>query len=152
MQKPQGLETAAHNMKELGTSKVKEEPGNNGSTIHTVGTASNGKMTCYRCGKAGHNANVCQHKDTVCHGCGHLKRACRSKQKGTAPLRTRKRKKSTHLVNKMDESEPEEEENELPLYLSPLTNRLGCWRLLYKLKDQSIPWEIDTGAGLSHVS
>ena len=45
--------SAAQNVKKLGTSKVKEEPGNNVSTIHTVGTTSNGKMACYCCGTAG---------------------------------------------------------------------------------------------------
>ena len=66
----QGLKTAAQNMKELGTSKAKEEPGNStASTIHTVGASTNGKTTCYRCSKAGHNATVCRHKDTVCYGC-----------------------------------------------------------------------------------
>ena len=151
----QGLETAAQNMKELGTSKGKEEPGNNASTIHTVGTASNGKVTCYRCGKAGHNAAVCRHKDTVCHGCGkrgHLKRACRSKQKGAAPSRTGQRKKSTRAVNKVDESEPEDGENELPLYHVTSGEQTRPLKISVQIEDQSVPMEIDTGAGLSLVS
>ena len=119
----QGLETAVQNIKELST-KMKEEPGDStASTIHNVGTSTNGRsrtMTCYRCVKPGHNAAVCRHKETVCHGCGkrgHLKRACRSKSRGSGagPSRVGKNRRRPCTVHKVDESEPEEE-SELPLY------------------------------------
>ena len=91
----------------------------------------------------------------VCHGCGkhgHLKRACRSKHKGATPSRAWPKKKTTRTVNKVDESEPEEEELELPLYHVTPGEPTRPLKISVQIEDQSVPMEIDTGAGVSLVS
>ena len=49
----------------------------------------------------------------------------------------------------MDESQPEQEENELPFYHVTSGEHL---KINVQIEDQSVPMEIDTGVGLSLVS
>ena len=99
-------------MKKLGTSKVKEESGNNASTIHTVGTASNGKMACYCCNTAGLLSAGTKPLSAMDVANWGTSRECVGADKKAQPPRILE--KSTRAVNKVDESGPEEEENELP--------------------------------------
>lgn len=55
-------------------------------------------------------------------------------------------------MNKVDESEPEEEEHELPLYHVTAGEQTRPLKIVVQIEDQSIPLEVDTGAGLSLVS
>ena len=39
------------------------------------------RVTCYRCGREGHKASDCRHKNTKCHTChktGHLAKVCQA--------------------------------------------------------------------------
>ena len=143
-------------MKELLTSGTKEEPGNStASTNHKVENTAKEKMSCYCCGGAGHNAAVCRHRNKVCHGCGkrgHIKRVCRGMPRGAGPAHTRQQRRTPRTVNKVDESEPEEEECDLPLYHVTSGESARPLKVIVKMDDRSIPMEVDTGAALSLVS
>ena len=86
----QGMESAAKNVRELSV-PARELPSTAGPTtavqnpVNLIGdnALNRSPPTCYRCGKAGHYASVCKHKETVCNKCGkvgHLQKVCRSKQ------------------------------------------------------------------------
>ena len=55
--------------------------------MHKVGssplhTHEKSAITCYQCGKTGHQSARCRHKGAKCHSCGkvgHLQAVCRSK-------------------------------------------------------------------------
>ena len=55
-------------------------------------------------------------------------------------------------MKKVDESESEQEEQELPLYHVTTGEQTRPLKITVKINDQSIPMEADTGAGLSLVS
>ena len=53
-----------------------------------------GQKKFIRCGMPGHTANVCQHKETRCHGCkgkGHLKRVCQNGMQNESQKQSRAR-------------------------------------------------------------
>ena len=53
------------------------------------------RVTCYRCGKEGHKAPDCRHRNTKCHAChktGHLASVCLSRLQKTAEKQGGKRK------------------------------------------------------------
>ena len=144
----QGLEAASKNMQELGTSKEQPTGASGGtSTIHTV--VSQVAQECYRCGRAGHNATTCRHKETVCHQCGkrgHLKRACRGKPKAAASGQRRRAPKSVHKV------EESEEKNELPLFHVKTSDKSQALCVTVTIEQRETSMEVDTGAALSLVS
>ena len=83
----QGMELAAKNVRELSV-PARELPSTAGPTtavqnpVNLVGDNAPNRSppTCYRCGKAGHYASVCKHKETVYNKCGkvgHLQKVCR---------------------------------------------------------------------------
>ena len=74
----QGMESAAKNVKELTNSDntVQTTP------VHFVTDATKSSNVCYYCGKFGHYALTCKHKETVCSKCGkvgHLQKVYCSK-------------------------------------------------------------------------
>ena len=55
-------------------------------------------------------------------------------------------------MNKVDQSQPEQEENELPLYHVTSGEQSRPLKISVQIEEQSVPMEIDKGAGLSLVS
>lgn len=85
----QSLEAAVKNQKEINAPALAgREPHSSSSSstgvhqvVHRKPHKPPDKQTkaCYRCGKAGHHASICRHKDTTCNHCGkkgHLQSVC----------------------------------------------------------------------------
>ena len=72
--------------------------------------------------------------------------------KEQAPHTRGQKRRTTRTVNKVDKSEPEEEESELPLYHVTAGKQTQPLKIVVQIEDQSNPLEVDTGAGLSLVS
>ena len=78
------VETAVENVRQLQSVQSVQE---SQEGVHKVGssplhTRERSAITCYRCGKTGHQSARCRHKGAKCHWCGkvgHLQAVCRSK-------------------------------------------------------------------------
>ena len=96
------------------------------------------QFACSRCGKEGHTASFCRHKNSTCHYCqktGHLEAACLSRKHDM----TKKKKKFVKTIQTVKEESFTDEippEVEVPI----------------KLDDKHIlDFEVDTGAGTNFL-
>ena len=98
----QSMEAAAKNQKELNApSSAGQEyssSSNGAAGVHQVVSKKSSRsfdgkrmQSCYRCGKTGHHAGVCRHKDDICSFCGkkgHLQIVCLQRRKRKKPENT----------------------------------------------------------------
>ena len=143
----QAMESAAKDVKEL------QYPAGNASRgvqeVHKVTQPVHMKeksaLSCYRCGKSGHNPSQCLFKQAKCFLCGktgHLRSVCRSKQ--------RKVGKQQH-VRPVRVAQVEEDDMG-PLYVLKARNRVPPLKVTVELDSHPVSMEVDTGAAYSLVS
>ena len=127
---------AMNSSKAKAVSRIQKKPPRN---THEEPTGSS-TVTCYRCGKLNHKADVCRYKLTTCNAChkvGHLAKVCKSKgskyQTSHSQGTSHKLVKAIRTVNKA-------------------TSR-GIPELhqTVKLNGQPVNFEVDTGAGDSFI-
>ena len=109
-------------------------------------------VTCYCCGKKGHKAADCRHKNDKCHAChktGHLANVCQSNlHKATV----------NKLINKvifkwlvMMTQQNLVKMNSCMVFFKWVTSHLNSWLQLLHVNGVAIDMEIDTGAECSTI-
>ena len=146
MELAQGMETAAQNSRELqqGPPKRGEEGPVVTSEVNQVATTDT-KLSCFRCGKPGHQAAKCKFKGAKCHHCGktgHLQAVCRSKQKWVSGKD--RQAGQVRLV--------QEEEDSLPLFVLHAHGSAPPIRVSLAVDGCPLDMEVDTGAAVSITS
>ena len=143
MELAQGMETAAQNSRELqqGPPKRGEEGPVVTSEVNQVATTDT-KLSCFRCGKPGHQAAKCKFKGAKCHHCGktgNIQAVCRSKQKGVSGKD--RQAGQVRLV--------QEEEDSLPLFVLHAHGSAPPIRVSLAVDGCPLDMEVDTGAAVS---
>lgn len=141
-------------IRELGNPTPEREPDD--AAAHRVSTSK--KNSCYRCGRTGHSADRCFHKEKTCNSCGklgHLSRVCRSKlsarhYEGDARQPSRK----AHLVEPDEDlSDGQSSDEEAPACVHKVATRGRYPKLTANLdvNGRMVKFEVDTGAEVSTI-
>ena len=117
-------------------------------------------QSCYRCGKTGHHAGVCRHKDDICSFCGkkeHLQIVCLSKKKEEKTQKCFSRHYSVSFQEKVHQAREEQplDKGESDSTDSSLYGLIGSTNVKpfeVTVIVDSIYKEIDTGATSSLVA
>ena len=147
-EKARATETATRETQQLNPSPA---------TTHNLAQRGVGKE-CHRCGKVGHTADSCIHKDKRCHYCkkvGHLTSACFKKKSEQKALKKDKRSKprKAHMVD-ADATESDEEAFDTShnhIHHNGCHGRSKKLTTTLLLNNVEIQMEVDTGAELSTI-
>ena len=170
----QGFETADKNLKEIHGHKtesassgsaglhVKTEPVHKVSgkrcNISDVGA----RVICHRCGKPGHLATMCKHRESVCHKCkkkGHIAEVCRTKVLDQPTLPGRSKKNNLRQIRQVDEESDSCSDDSVQdtqeLIKTVEQRQKGPSppiKVHVEVDKVSIPMEVDTGASVAIIS
>ena len=146
----QGLEAAAHNVKELKTPSATQE-------VEGVCQIVPKTIQCFRCGKPGHYAAKCKvPKSVVCRKCGkagHMQKACKS---GRHPSSGRRQLSSVlsraSTVRHVEEEQESTPEENVPIWHVSSNRKTPPYKVTLEVDGCQVEMEIDTGSSVSLVS
>ena len=140
------VESAVQNVRQLQSVQPVQEAREGVHKVGSLHTRERSAITCYWCGKTGHQSARCRHKGAKCHSCGkvgHPQAVCRSKpsQDSEQP-----RSQQPHSVRQVKETE----EPHLLFTLPSACSR--PWKTVVETDRIPPEMEVDTGASLSLVA
>ena len=142
------MESAVQHVHQLQSAQPEQE---SCEGVHKVGsytplTREMSTITCYRCGKTGHQSAKCRHGDSKCHSCskvGPLQAACRSRPSQALEQPKGQQQHSVRQVQEM----------EVPHLLFMLPSACSKpWKTVVETNGVPLEMEVNTGASLSLVA